>query len=263
MAHSPGTIVEQQVRLEASLRTLKMKVLGLPKTLPSGTAEGPIPSNFGDFMAHSTDSELQALVLGGQYGLQMVYTYLSYFSKVPQMEEHNGLNLLYLRCTQLLELIEKVTINSPQATNTFYASSGGKSALANPANTSTLKAGTQLGRSVAVKAMKQKQLKLAFQPIPKGDKKYASKSSDQEEDAEFVPEMVSSDTTTDGDNEEAQESLDVNKEQSTEKSVKKTCRSDQREAHKENWCAKEEESIWNRESQATQEESQSNKCMHL
>jgi hypothetical protein len=52
--------------------------------------------------------EKEGLVLGSQYGLQMVYTYLLHFSKQPEMEAFNGLNLLYLRATQLSELVKKV-----------------------------------------------------------------------------------------------------------------------------------------------------------
>jgi hypothetical protein len=55
-----------------------------------------------------TDVEKEGLVLGGPYGLRMVYTYLLHFSKQPEMEAFNGLNLLYLRATQLSELVKKV-----------------------------------------------------------------------------------------------------------------------------------------------------------
>ncbi|KAF8583622.1 hypothetical protein K439DRAFT_1617329 [Ramaria rubella] len=111
MADTPGTIAEQQARLDDSLRKLKAKVLGFPKTLLNGTPEGPIAQYFCDldydqedgpyetihcawtqtFKPDLKDTEWEALVLG-----------------VPHMD-HNGLNVLYLRSQQLLDLIEKVS----------------------------------------------------------------------------------------------------------------------------------------------------------
>jgi hypothetical protein len=89
MAEAPGTIDEQQARVSASLITLKTKVLGLPKSIPDGSAEGSIVRYFGDFKydedegpyealdrawtrtfkANYTQAKREALVLGGQYGL--------------------------------------------------------------------------------------------------------------------------------------------------------------------------------------------------
>jgi hypothetical protein len=165
MAEAPGNIEEQRARLSASLLILRGKVLGLPKTIPIGTPEGPIARFFGDFAydagdgpyealdrawtrtfkAEYTQVEREALVLGGEYGVRMVYTYFSHFSKLSRMEEHDGLNVLYLRVTQLLELIENVSVQrfpaflpllmckysvvkSPHASESFYALSNSSQA---------------------------------------------------------------------------------------------------------------------------------------
>jgi hypothetical protein len=89
MADTLGTIAKQQAWLDDSLHTLKTTVLGLPKTLPSGTPDGPIAWYFCNlnydkddgpykavdcawtrmFKVELTDTKWEVLVLGGQYGL--------------------------------------------------------------------------------------------------------------------------------------------------------------------------------------------------
>ncbi|KAF8577229.1 hypothetical protein K439DRAFT_1622264 [Ramaria rubella] len=126
MADVPRTIDKQQAKLEESLTALKTKLLSLLSTLQEGSDDGPIARYFNDFnyddddgpyeavdqawtrtfRADCTEAQRQALLLRGQDGLQMVYTYLSYFSKQRRMVENNGLSMLHLWCTQLLSLVE-------------------------------------------------------------------------------------------------------------------------------------------------------------
>jgi hypothetical protein len=126
MADSPGTVEEQRARLNPLLQTLHTQVLTLPKMLPKGQPDSPIARYFADFTWDAdespyhavdtawtrtfkgTDTDKQALVLGGQHGLRMVYTFLSHFAKQPRMDKFDGLHLIYLRCTQLIELIKEV-----------------------------------------------------------------------------------------------------------------------------------------------------------
>lgn len=126
MAESPGTIDEQRKRLEDALTKLRAEVLGLPKSLETRMESGPIAKYFRDFSYDEdegpyfavdqawtctfkgTDVEKkERFVLGGQFGVQMVYTFLAHFTKQPHAEEHNGLNAIYLHCSQIRELIRK------------------------------------------------------------------------------------------------------------------------------------------------------------
>ncbi|KAF8580299.1 hypothetical protein K439DRAFT_1619897 [Ramaria rubella] len=93
-----------------------------------GTPNGPITQYFGDFeynpddgpyeaIDHAwtctfrfeySDIQKEALVTGGQYSIRMVYTYLTFFAKLPAMEANGRLNMMYVHCVQLQELLEKV-----------------------------------------------------------------------------------------------------------------------------------------------------------
>jgi hypothetical protein len=115
MAEALGLIEEQHAWLSDSLLTLKTKALSHLKTLPKDCADSLIAHYFIDlaydvneglykavdqawtqtFQSEYTQVEQEALVLGGQYGWPMIYMYLSYFLKQPQMEAHNRLNVLY------------------------------------------------------------------------------------------------------------------------------------------------------------------------
>jgi hypothetical protein len=117
----------------------------------------------------------------------MVYTYLSYFAKVLQIEDYNCLNILYLCSQQLLDLIEKVSVynsspthyqslprltllqscKSPQATETFYTAtsmSQAKTKMTKPATlqvkTKPAKPGTKGDVQVATKSPVQMKLTL-------------------------------------------------------------------------------------------------------
>ena len=46
------------------------------------------------------------LVTCGKYGLDLAHAYAAHFSKVPRIEENNGLGLVVLHIEALIELIE-------------------------------------------------------------------------------------------------------------------------------------------------------------
>ncbi|KAF8582445.1 hypothetical protein K439DRAFT_1618261 [Ramaria rubella] len=122
-----STIEEQRSQLETVLGKIKAKVFPLPKSCPEGTLDGLITWYFSDFKydpdsgpykavdhawAHTfwfkySDIQKEALVMGGQYGICMVYTYLVFFTKLPAMEANGGLNMMYVHCIPLQELLEK------------------------------------------------------------------------------------------------------------------------------------------------------------
>jgi hypothetical protein len=114
MAEHPGTINEQWEKPVVILPVLTKQVISLPKKLPKGSPDSPITHYFANLsfeedegQYHSidlawtctfkgTDAKKETLVLGGQYGLHMIYTYLSFFLKQPGIKENNRLNLMDL-----------------------------------------------------------------------------------------------------------------------------------------------------------------------
>ncbi|KAF8587725.1 hypothetical protein K439DRAFT_1614151 [Ramaria rubella] len=140
MAEIAAGIECQHTILKEQLATLQTRVWGLPKSLPEGTMDSPIARYFADlsfdadegpyysvdqawtrtFESKLSNANREWLIVCGQYGLRMVYTFLHHFSKEPHMEEHNGLDMLLLCVNQLHELVQNIAMKVPQATGSFY-----------------------------------------------------------------------------------------------------------------------------------------------
>jgi hypothetical protein len=112
--------------LDEQVKKLTSLIKKLPTTLPCGTKDGPIATNFCD-LSHDTeegpyytfnkawervfqrqDDQKELLVVRGKYGLDVALNYITHFSKLPGIEDNGGLTLLVARVESLTALIETV-----------------------------------------------------------------------------------------------------------------------------------------------------------
>jgi hypothetical protein len=110
-------------QLNQLLPKLSSLVKKLPTTLPCGTKDGPFAkyltnlehdkdSPYETFnvawerVFQRSDNEKRLLITRGKYGLDLAYTYVAHFLKVPGIEENDGLGLMALRIEALIKLIE-------------------------------------------------------------------------------------------------------------------------------------------------------------
>ena len=110
-------------QLNQLLPKLNGLVKKLPSVLPCGSKDGLLAkyltsleydkdSPFETFntawerVFQCSDDEKKLLVTRGKYGLDLAHAYAAHFSKVPGIEENNGLGLVVLRIEALIKLIE-------------------------------------------------------------------------------------------------------------------------------------------------------------
>jgi hypothetical protein len=121
-----ATSLKDRQRLNELEKKLTSLIKKLPTTLPCGSKDGPIATNFSDLTHDNTegpyysfnkawervfqrpDDQKELLVVRGKYGLEVALTYLTHFSKVSGIEENGGLGLLVVRAESLITLIETV-----------------------------------------------------------------------------------------------------------------------------------------------------------
>lgn len=119
MSSEPST----KDQLNKLLPKLNGLVKKLPTVLPCGSKDGPLAKHLTSLeydknspyetfnmawerVFQRSDDEKKLLVTRGKYGLDLAHTYAAHFSKVPGIEENNGLGLVVLRIEALIELIE-------------------------------------------------------------------------------------------------------------------------------------------------------------
>jgi hypothetical protein len=124
-----GSIEDQHAKLGILLPQLKEFVHKLPKTLTKGVPDGPLTRFFSnrevndeglyytfnqawDHAFQVPEDEQVKDVVCGDFGLALVYSFISYFLKLPRMEEYNGLHVVSEQVTSLISLIQKVCIST-------------------------------------------------------------------------------------------------------------------------------------------------------
>jgi hypothetical protein len=121
-----ATSPKDQQRLDELVKKLTSLIKKLPTTLPCGSKDGPLATNFCDLTHDTTegpyytfnkswervfqwpDDEKELLVVRGKYGLDVALAYITHFSKASGIEENGGLGLLAVRVESLIALIETV-----------------------------------------------------------------------------------------------------------------------------------------------------------
>jgi hypothetical protein len=124
MSTASSPVQEQKQRVENLLQKLNGLIKKLPTTVPCGSKDGPIAKHFSDYTYDTSegpfftfnqswervfqcvDSEKQYLVVRGKYGLDLVHTYITHFSKISGIEANNGLDMVAQRVDGLITLIE-------------------------------------------------------------------------------------------------------------------------------------------------------------
>ena len=122
------SIDEQKLYLDKSMTTLHGLIRKLPSTLPCGTKDGPLATHFTDTgyntdegpyytfnrswecVFQSPDVKKEHIIIRGKHGLDLVYAYIAHFSRIPKIEENNGLQLVALRVDSLIEMIDKLYV---------------------------------------------------------------------------------------------------------------------------------------------------------
>jgi hypothetical protein len=106
-----GSIEDQHARLGILLLQLKELVRKLPKTRTKGRPDGPLTQFFSNMEVNDEglyytfnqawdhafqvpEDEQVKHVVHRDFGLALVYSVISYFLKLPRMEEYNGLHVV-------------------------------------------------------------------------------------------------------------------------------------------------------------------------
>ena len=121
---SPESVEAPKDRLKKLIKTLGGVIKALPKSLPSGTKDGPVAKNFtnlefdtaeGPYYTFNqawervfqvAEDEKMKRFVRGKYGLPLVNTYLLHFSALAGIEANGGYHLMAERVASLIGSLE-------------------------------------------------------------------------------------------------------------------------------------------------------------
>lgn len=123
-------LAEQRKQLSQSLTDLHSVIAGLPGSLPEAAEDGLISHHLRDFSVDEdegpffsfnrawervfqcSENEQQKLVMRGKHGVILAYNFAVHFAALPNIERHDGLNLMNERIKTLIKLLRDVYVIS-------------------------------------------------------------------------------------------------------------------------------------------------------